>query len=450
MPIARTRSIQIAAAAPGNPASVDTTTGLVDVTGLTFRTIECDYASINWAAEQPLKIDNTSTTGFEGRAPELDSMCGSAGAPTRRASGDVTISGIPMRAYGAGPATGSAAQADSTEMPLVQVLASVLDYANHGGGLFVISNPGANAGEFETITALNVGEIVLASVDGRIEAARVTDSVDTGVGFGPYMNTVGTYFSRALTGADDLTRGSNFQMLTGSSTGTVGAALAAKIPTAGGTMTCVMGRASSLRFYVSDGFWHCDATIRFEWVDPDISGAGTVTSPDRTAGAVSKFHGVRPCMSVDASPEVVDPSFTSTRLALNEVNGDVAVNVAITLAPIAATDTQVTVSDLDVTMMTVTASLGFNELQTSLRTDIENRKARMLVLPGCPVSDGATQANGCAFVLSAAYQNTDTSVLGMGGELLEQRLDLTAGIYGGDNGSETYNNAPFAIYLGGA
>ncbi len=444
----RTRSIALAAAAGGNPASVSTTTGLVDVSSLTFRGLECDWSSISWTVETPLLEDNTSTTGFEPRPPSIDSMCGAAGVPGRRATADLSITGIPMRSWGQGAVGGAVSMVDANEMPLTQLLASSLSLTDQGGALGFVSGPGANAGEFLTVTAtLKAGEVIIVDVDGRLEAALITKVT----GAGPYTITVGTYFSRALTNAsaDEFHRGMNFSSLTGSNTGVVGAALAAEVDTLAGTMTCALGRASALKFYLDKGFWHLDATIHFEYADIDISATSEAVNPNRTLGAVAKFRGVRPCCSASAAPVDIAAGFSSTRLALNEIRDDIAVSLDFTLSTLAATDQIVAASELEIVGTAITATLGFNDIKTAMRDDVENERSRQFVFPGCPISDGVGTDNGFAIVISGGFSTEDPSVLGMDGDLLEQRLSLTAGKYGGDDGSEIYKNAPFHLFMGG-
>lgn len=443
MPITRTKCIQIAAAAGGNPASVDAN-GQVDVSGLTFRTIECDVATVSWGGETPVREDNTAAAGFEGRAPYVATMCGTNGTPGRKMSGTVDITGIPWRGYGNGVVGGAVAQANITEMPFAQVLSSGLSIAEHGNGLVLVSAAGANAGEFQSNTQFDAGEVILTTIAGKTEAARVTSVT----GAGPYTMTVSPYFSAALGANDEVYRGATFQTLTGSNTGSVGAALAMKVPTAEGTLTGALLRLQRLRLYLDGGYWMADATLRAEYLDADITASDTITNPDRTTGTHAKMLGVNACFSTSASPEDIDAGWSVDRVALPSVNPDVEIVIEHTLAPLVANDTIVGASDLEITGTTVTCTFGTNTIYDAVRNDMYTRTPRMFVFPGCPIDDGTTQSNGFAAVLSAAYQTADASVLGLDGELIEQRFQLTAGVYGGDDGSEVYKNAPVALYMG--
>ena len=438
---AHRRSIQIAAASGGNPASVSTSTGQVDVSGLTFRGVECDRASITWTSEPTLDEDTTVTTGFESRAPELDTMWAS-GARLDRARAEVTISGIPIRPYGGG-AVAPAIMANAQDMPLVQILSSSLFAYDSGGVALASGGAGANAGQTQLATPLAIGEIVMFDVGGRMEAARTTN-------MGGGVATFGTYLSTALSGGDPVYRGLNFFSQTGANSGSVGAALAAKISTDAGTQTLTMGRASRLRFYVENGAWNLEATIQFEYVATDISTGGTVADPARTSGAVQRLHGVRPCYSSSAAPHDISAGFSSARSALDEVESDLEVVIEHTLTPAARVDTVVGVSDTTITSTTITATIPAHDIKTNIAKDLRDSVCRQFVLPGAPVNDGSTTANGFALVLSAAYQTASAEVLSIDGELVSQAITVTCGQYGGDAGSETYKNAPFGLFLGGS
>ena len=439
---AHRRSIQIAAASGGNPASVSASTGQVDTSGLTFRGVECDRASITWTSEPTLDEDTTVTTGFEGRAPELDTMWAS-GARLDRARAEVTISGIPIRPFGGG-AVAPAIMANAQDMPLVQILSSSLFAYDSGGVALASGGAGANAGQTQLATPLAIGEIVMFDVGGRMEAARTTD-MSGGVA------TFGTYLSAALGLGDPVYRGLNFFSQTGAGSGTVGPALAAKISTDAGTQTLTMGRASTLRLYVENGAWTLDATIQFEYVATDIlTGGTTVADPARTSGAVQRLHGVRPCYSSSAAPHDISAGFSSPRSALDEVEADLEVVIEHTLTPAARVDTVVGVSDTTITSTAITATIPIHDIKTNIAKDMRDSVCRQFVLCGAPINDGSTTANGFALVLSAAYQTASAEVLSIDGELVAQTITVTCGQYGGDAGSETYKNAPFGLFLGGS
>ena len=400
--------------------------------GGTWRGLECERPSLAAFGEPAANEDLTVTDGFGGLPLEPNTAWATGGSVRlKREQGDATYT-APLRG-----ALGSTA-------PLRELLASAFHVDSSGGGTVAVNGAGANAGQFTLLTSLKIGTLIMAEVDGRVEAARVTNVT----GAGPYTITVGTYFSRALDSGDTIYLGATYSVCTGANAGSVGSSVALRLADLQGTTLASGARQRVTRIYSENGQIKIDGTVQCAFVRNDASSAGTVVNPTRSTGAVQHMRKVRPCYSAQAAPgKSASAGFSSTRNAL-PLNVEWECVIEHTFAEVSAPDTIVGASDLEIINTTVTLNMTTATWQTAVLNDMRDQNQRQIVLPAGPLVDGSSDASGFALVLSAGVLANETGIRDLSGELIQQTLNFTLGRYDGDNGSETFNNAPVAFFIG--
>lgn len=417
----------------GSPDSNGEVPAAGSVTG-TWRGLECERPSLAAFGEPAVNEDMTVTDGFGGLPLEPNTAWAAGGSVRlKREQGDLTYT-APLRG-----ALGSTA-------PLRELLASAFHVDSSGGGSVAVqATPGTNAGQFNLLTSLKIGTLIMVEIDGRVEAARVTNVT----GAGPYTITVGTYFSRALDTGDTIYLGATFSVCRGANAGTVGDSVALLLSDLQGTTLATGCRQRVTRIYSENGQIKVDGTVQCAFVRNDASSAGTVVNPTRSTGAVQHMRKVRPCYSALAAPgKSASAGFSSTRNAL-PLNVEWECVIEHTLAEVSdGGQTIVGASDLEVTNTTVTLNMTAATWQTAILNDLRDQNQRMIVLPAGPLVDGASDASGFALVLSAGVLANESGIRDLSGELIQQTLNFTLGRYDGDNGAEAFNNAPVAFFIG--
>ena len=401
--------------------------------GGTWRGLECERPSLQAFGEPVANEDLTAADGFGGLPLEPNTAWAAGGAVRlKREQGEATYT-APLRG------------ALSSTAPLRELLASAFHVNSTGGGTVAVqASPGTNAGQFNLLTSLQIGSIVMVEINGRVEAARVTGVAGTG----PYTITVGTYFSRALTTGDTLHLGATYSVCSRQNTGTVGASVALLLSDLQGTTLGTGARQRITRIYSENGQIKVDGTVQCAFVRNQASTPGVIVNPTRSTGAVQHFRKVCPHYSTDAAPgKVASAGFSSPQASL-PIDVEWECVIEHTFAPAADPKTIIEASDLEITATAVTLSMSTATWQSAILDDMRDQKQRMIVLPAGPLTDGASNASGFALILSAGVLTNETSIRDLGGELVKQTLNYQLGRYDGDGGSLTFNNAPVAFFIG--
>lgn len=411
----------------------------VDISGLTLWSAEVERASVNHFGDPVLNEDGTASNGFGGRPPEM-STAWDGSARVKRAQGEITLVSQ-ARAFG----SGHSSMTDAADYWQVFVPRSVMHYFDSAGGTLTPSGAPANAGEIELGSALTEGEVVMVTqASGVVEAFLCTDWD------GATTATVAPYASTAIGASTPVHRGINLSVPTGANSGTKGASLVGKVSSLKGTTTFTGGRLARQRIYSENGRVMVEHTIRCAYVDTDISSAGTVVEPARTGGVVIHHHQSGHAFSTNAAPQDADAGWTSARTSLATIERDsLEIVFEFGLEEIGDVDGAPFMADMEVGMVTVTASLRTRSPITAIRNDLRDGVVRLWSFAFGPITDGSSTNQGLAVIIPGGFLTADPSIIDRSGAIVEQQIQIRAGDFGGCDGANTEANAMAYIYMGG-
>lgn len=378
--------------------SISATTGLVDVSGLTWLSDECDRASITSVGEQEANQPEHPRGGFHVVAPEPITRW-SGGSRVEHRTGVVLTLTSDVRGLGSG-ASGITTLADMTWW---KCLRTVLSDAGEPAAEtdLVSADNDDNSHTPTTLASLTEGELMATNLDGRVQAVVVTDKT-TDVLYSPGLsNTVDASQVFRLLRTLYLDK----RVLQSS----LGGSLAARVEGDGWRDLLTGGRLQSFRLYVENGRLKLDREIMFAHgqdasADSDVADGTNLDSiePLRTDGAVMHYRQVRTVIS-----EETPASRSASKLADTEIYLDGwELKCSFTLHPKGTGSTLIGISEFEVSdpVVELTITPADETLDAVVADDMIDRiRGRMIAIPFSPLSSG----NGGALILPNGVLQTD-------------------------------------------
>lgn len=390
--------------------SVSATTGLVDVSGVTFIAAEFDHAGLVDTGEQEMVQPDQARGGYHMVPPEPVTRWSGGSRVEHRAGATLTLTQM-IRGLGYG-ASGITTLAD---MPHWKLLRTVM--ADAGEPVAASDAVSADYGETRhTPTTLASfanaeGELIATDLDGVVQAAQITD-VTTDILYSPAVTNAADvsqvfYLLRTLV----LDRVIKHSLL--------GPTVAAQVEGDGWRTLCTGGRVSNIRIFPENGVVKIELAVTFAHAqdasaDADVV-AGTnidTLEPVRTDGAELHYRQVRTVISAET------PTSAPATLASTEVNLDNwELSIGFTLHPRGTGGNLIGFADYEVAdpVIELTLEPSDEALDALVANDLLDRvRGRTICIPFAPLGAG----DGGALLIPCAVLKSDPRPRDLAGPLV--------------------------------
>ena len=389
--------------------SLSSSTGLPDVSGLTYVSIPCERDPIVIYGDVVVSERNDARDGSFGIAPEPDTVW-SAGARVRRRTGQVQLR--------------------------VDLLTNVSTMKSDA--LSAITNVNTFT-PTTTSTNYSIGGLIGASLNGRAEYSAVTDNDLSG------DVTVSPAFSSAFTGTPTVRGMQTWFPGSRTLTGDRTHSLTFRVDGVGFRSFAYGCVLESVALSLDNGRVMADFTYQAALIQDDHGNAVGPIEPTYNSGAPASFRGSYVVVSSTA-PQTAGTATTGDTLARTALDvEDFSLTITNTLTPVGHSNSILAMKDMEISDVAVELSLTVSDPNTTINSDFFNRTSRQ-VLVGCgPLGDGL----GAAFMLPAAYLTADPSKYDVSGnDITRQTLTYAAGRFAGDVSNSGAGNSPVRIALG--
>ena len=412
--------------------SLSSSTGLPDVSGLTYVSIPCERDPILIYGDVVVSERNDARDGSFGIAPEPDTVW-SAGARVRRRTGQVQLR-VDLTTIGTAADT---------------YASNYLGYLLGAGFLTNVSTMKSDA--LSAITNVNtftptttstnysIGGLIGASLNGRAEYSAVTDNDLSG------DVTVSPAFSSAFTGTPTVRGMQTWFPGSRTLTGDRTHSLTFRVDGVGFRSFAYGCVLESVALSLDNGRVMADFTYQAALIQDDHGNAVGPIEPTYNSGAPASFRGSYVVVSSTA-PQTAGTATTGDTLARTALDvEDFSLTITNTLTPVGHSNSILAMKDMEISDVAVELSLTVSDPNTTINSDFFNRTSRQ-VLVGCgPIGDGL----GAAFMLPAAYLTADPSKYDVSGnDITRQTLTYAAGRFAGDVSNSGAGNSPVRIALG--
>jgi len=402
----------IAVAAESSFGSLAASTGIPDVSGLTFVSMECDKAAISYDGQTFPAVDDWNyVRSGAGQLAPIPVTINNAGSPVRRRTGTFTIR-APMRMIGA-----ASAYASYAAMPLVRILRSGLGFAAAAAATDdVTAQDSVNVWTPTTAGNLPEGTMVEWVNNNRCEYSAVTDNASD--------ITVSPAFSAAPDVYDVIRLADVLYPVVGT-TASVGDSVAIRFDSQNTRFVAVGCRLESVTFElegdVGGYLVFANMTIRAAHILDD-DGNASVEDPTLADGDVATFlqsYFVYSDAASGAAPYA---------LARNTIDLDTwTCTIQNTWQAQGASSSILGVSEFDISDQTITVEAQ-GALTSAVRSDFENERYRQIVI-GCGRSGAG---NGFAIQLARAAFSVDSKPVEGSEGLFRQSFTWRGAPYSGD------------------
>lgn len=390
--------------------SVSATTGLVDVSGVTFIAAEFDLAGLVDTGEQEMVQPEQARSGYHIVPPEAVTRWSGGSRVEHRAGATLTLTQM-LRGLGSG-ASGITTLAD---MPHWKLLRTVM--ADAGEPVAASDAVSADVGETRhTPTTLASfasaeGELIATDLDGVVQAAQITD-VTTDIFYSPaFSNAVENPQVIRLLRTLVLDRVVKHSLL--------GPTIAAQVEGDGWRTLCTGGRVSNIRIFPENGIAKLEVQVTFAHAqdasaDADVA-AGTnidTLEPVRTDGEELHYRQVRTVVSGE-TPTAAPATLAST--AVNLDNWELS--IGFTLHPRGTGGNLIGFADYEVADPVVELTLEPSDeaLDALVTADLLNRvRGRTICIPFAPLGAG----DGGALLIPCAILKSDPKPRDLAGPLV--------------------------------
>lgn len=390
--------------------SVSATTGLVDVSGVTFLSAEFDRAGLVDTGEQEMVMPEQARDGYHDVPPEPVTRWSGGSRVEHRAGATLQLTQM-LRGLGGG-ASGITTLAD---LPIWQLLRTVM--ADAGEPVAATDVVSADNGETRhTPTTLAsfasaAGELIATDLDGVVQAAQITD-VDVDIFYSPALtnaveNPQVFYLLRTLV----LDRVLKQTLL--------GPTVAAQVEGDGWRTLCTGGRVSNIRFWTENGGVKVEVQVTFAHAqdassDADVADGSHLDDlePVRTTGAALHYRQVRTVISVET------PTSPPALLYSTEVHLDSwELSIGFQLHPTGTGGNLIGFSGYEVAdpVVELTLEPSTEAVDALVANDLLQRvRGRTICIPMAPLSAG----NGGALLIPNAVLKSDPRPRDLAGPLV--------------------------------
>lgn len=412
--------------------SLSTSTGLPDVSGLTYTSIPCERDPILIYGDVVASERNDARDGSYTLPPEPDSV-ESGGVKVRRRTGQVQL-----------------------RVDLTTIGTTANNYTTNylgyllGAGLLTQISPtltdtasGVISKNVFTPTvgfaAATVGTILSSELNGRSEYSAITDndvggnvSVSPAFGAGftgtPTVRGTQTWFTGSRTSTGDKEHSVTFRV-DGVNFRTY-------------AYGCVL---ESLAISLDNGRLMADMTYQSALIQDDHGSAVGPIEPTYNAGSPPFFRGSYVVIS-STSPTSLTNTATGDTLARTELDcEDFSFTLTNVLTPLGHSNSILAMSDYEIGDVTTELTLTLSTVNTAINDDYFSRTVRQVIVGTGPTGDG----KGAAIMLSAGHLTTDPSKYDVGGnDIVRQQLTYASSRFGGDVAETGAGNSPVRIALG--
>ncbi len=431
------RSISVAV--ESSFGSLNASTGLPELSssGLTYISIPCERDPIVIPGEVVASERNDARDGSYFVPPEPDTVF-SGGSRVRRRTGQVVVR-VDLTTIGTGADTyASNYLGHLLGAGLKNQLPSIVD------GDAALGVPNTN--KFTPTTSYaeaDVGCLVGVEVNGRAEYSAITDNdVSSAVSVSPA-------FSSGFSGTPTIYSLATWYIPSRTATGTKEHSLSFRIDGVNYRSFAYGCVLESLAISLDNGRLMGEFTYQAALIQDDHNNASGPIEPVYNAGSPPFFRGSYVVIS-DGSPASLSNGTageTLGRIALDVE--DFTVTLTNTLTPLGHSNSIVGMSGMDISDVSVEASLTVSTVNTAIADDFFNRTVRQLIIGTGPVGDG----KGCAIMIPAAQLTVDPSAFDVSGnDIVRQNLTYQQSRYAGDFTTVAYEggagNSPFRLGLG--
>lgn len=418
---------------------ISSTTGLPDVSGVTWANLECDRASIETFGDPAIVERNEARDGVHTLPPHLDSMWDSTNSrwfPRRTGTITLTCSLRPM---------GSASALAGWEAaPMGMLLDSGMGRLDPGAATDVVTAE-VDESSWTPTTAANFvdGGIVSAIFSGRAEYAGVTDSASD-ISVSPEFSD-----PPAASPPQTIYLMPTWYDKLGTDTGESGGQSSVSLRLDGdGWLGYAVGcRMESVRWYGDGRVQKLDITMSSQMVFSDNANAAASSyEPDRTNGKVQTTRGSYAVLtgSIAAGVPVTRAVYCTETWEATITNTLASVgcsNSAIGMADMEVTDTVVEVTTTLSQPTTPDAATHAAKFDYSLWS----QTSHSLMLGTAPTGE----SEGAALYIPAAHLTNDGGTRDLGGDIVMQTLTWSAGRWSNDTAGDATANTPIRLAIGG-
>jgi len=412
--------------------SLSSSTGLPDVSGLTYTSIPCERDPILIYGDVVASERNDARDGSYTLPPEPDSV-ESGGVKVRRRTGQVQL-----------------------RVDLTTIGTTANNYTTNylgyllGAGLLTQISPtltdtasGVISKNVFTPTvgfaAATVGTILSSELNGRSEYSAITDndvggnvSVSPAFGAGftgtPTVRGTQTWFTGSRTSTGDKEHSVTFRV-DGVNFRTY-------------AYGCVL---ESLAISLDNGRLMADMTYQSALIQDDHGSAVGPIEPVYNAGSPPFFRGSYVVVS-STSPTSLTSTATGDTLARTELDCEgFSFTLTNVLTPLGHSNSILAMSNYEIGDVTTELTLTLSTVNTAINDDYFARTVRQVIVGTGPTGDG----KGAAIMLSAGHLTTDPSKYDVGGnDIVRQQLTYASSRFGGDVAETGAGNSPVRIALG--
>ena len=412
--------------------SLSSSTGLPDVSGLTYTSIPCERDPILIYGDVVASERNDARDGSYTLPPEPDSV-ESGGVKVRRRTGQVQL-----------------------RVDLTTIGTTANNYTTNylgyllGAGLLTQISPtltdtasGVISKNVFTPTvgfaAATVGTILSSELNGRSEYSAITDndvggnvSVSPAFGAGftgtPTVRGTQTWFTGSRTSTGDKEHSVTFRV-DGVNFRTY-------------AYGCVL---ESLAISLDNGRLMADMTYQSALIQDDHGSAVGPIEPVYNAGSPPFFRGSYVVVS-STSPTSLTSTATGDTLARTELDCEgFSFTLTNVLTPLGHSNSILAMSNYEIGDVTTELTLTLSTVNTAINDDYFSRTVRQVIVGTGPTGDG----KGAAIMLSAGHLTTDPSKYDVGGnDIVRQQLTYASSRFGGDVAETGAGNSPVRIALG--
>jgi len=413
-------------------ASISTSTGRPDNSGLTYVSIPCERDPIIIAGEPVASERLDARDGNYNLPPEPDTMY-NGGSRVRRRTGQVVVR-VDLTTIGTGAADYSAnylgylfGAGFKTRVP-----------TNSSDTVSSIANTNTYAPTAAPAEA-DVGTLLGAELSGRAEYSAITDNDEGGsVKISPAL-------SAAFTGTPTIRHLQTWYMPGRDLTGTREHSLSFRVDGVNFRSYAYGCVLESLNISLDSGRLMAEFTYQAAVIQDDHGSAGGPIEPVYNTGAAQLFRGAYVVAS-STSPTSLSNATSGDTLGRTQLAAeDFSLSVTNTLTPLGHSNDLAAMSGMEISESTVELSLTLSTVNTAINEDYFNRTVRQILVGTGPIGDGL----GCAIMLPAAMLTNDPSVYDVSGnDIVRQSLTYQQSRFGGDVVETNAGNSPFRIGLG--
>jgi len=411
--------------------SLDSSTNLPDVSGLSFVSIPCERDPIVIAGEPPISERNDARDGAYTYAPEPSTVY-SGGNRVQHRTGSISVT-VDLTGVGS-------SAANYTSNYLGFILGAGLKTQAGQGSQSAACN---SVNEYTATPATAAGEVgnLVSFSSARSQYSAITDDVD-----GSGYTTVSPAFDTDFTGTKEVRQLQTWYPGSRTATGTRAlTSVALRVDGVNFQSTAVGCVLESMSISTDNGRLMGEFTFQSAHIFDTHSAAAGPIEPSFNAGSPPFFRNSEVILSATA-PTSLTNATTGDKLGRISLDcDDFTFSLTNTLTPVGSSKSVLAMTDMEITDTDAELTLTVSSVNTAILNDFRDRVLRQVIVGTGPTGDG----KGCAIMLSAAYLTVDPSQYDVSGnDIVRQQLTYKPSRFGGDVVETGAGNSPIRFGLG--